>query len=192
MISSFDLSLPAGQPVRVNVGGAFFRLLSGAGIDVRFMRGGAVIGEADGMDSGFFARTNEGERFDGVELTSAGLQSAKVLIGEAEAGAASAVSVSGVVGVQSAGVPYAQAAVTVAVTSGVLVAANADRRFLMVQNNHASQNIWLNLAGAAATQAAGVKVPPGGALLLDVACPTGAVYAIGETGNNAAVVVVEG
>jgi hypothetical protein len=85
-----------------------------------------------------------------------------------------------------------QAAATVINASGQLLAENWSRRFLLVQNNHATASVFLNLAGAAATVGAGVKLGPGGSLLLDNFVPGSAIFAIGDIASNTAVTVVEG
>lgn len=89
--------------------------------------------------------------------------------------------------------PVSQAAVSVGVASAQILPANAARRLLMVQNNDAAANVYLNIAGAAASVAGGIKLPPGGSLLLDAATPSGAVSAIADVATAAnAVTVVEG
>lgn len=90
-------------------------------------------------------------------------------------------------------VAMSQAAATVGVASAQLLAAKPARKFLMVQNNDATANVYLNLSGAAATVEGGVKIAPGGSLLLDVATPSAAITAIADvaTAGNA-VTVVEG
>jgi hypothetical protein len=85
-----------------------------------------------------------------------------------------------------------QASANVTNASGQLLAAKATRRLLLVQNNHATANIYLNLEGAAATIAAGVKLGPGGSLLLDNYVTSAAIFAIGDIASNTAVTVVEG
>lgn len=85
---------------------------------------------------------------------------------------------------------FTNAAAIVTNASGQLIAANATRKFMLVQNKDAAGNIYLNLGGAAATVASGVKIPPGGSLLLDNTVPTGAIFAIGDIASNAGIVVV--
>lgn len=79
---------------------------------------------------------------------------------------------------------YAQTNETIGVVSASLLAANAARRFLLLQNKHATGNVWVNLAGAAATTANGVKLSPGMSLLLDTFCPTGEIFAIGDVAHS--------
>ena len=85
----------------------------------------------------------------------------------------------------------AQTAPVVTNASGLLLAANASRRLLIVQNNDTVGNVFLNLAGAAATVAGGLKIAPGGSLILDTHLPASAIYAIGDIAINTKVVVIE-
>lgn len=87
---------------------------------------------------------------------------------------------------------YTQAAVAVTNASGLLLAANSARRTLLISNNSATGDIYLNLAGAAATVAAGHRIKAGDAMLLDRYPPAGAIYAIGSIANNPDIVVSEG
>lgn len=206
LLKTFSQSVAAGSITAFHVAARNFRLLAGANMTVRFYSNGAEVGTAEGVDSGFYLLADE--IFDEVRLESPTAQAIKFTTGSGEAGAATAVSISGAVEVTndvgnplpvsgtvneiSPAVSYSQTQHTVGVASALLKAANANRKFLLVQNNHASQNIWLALNGGAATIAGGVKIAPGGSLLLDRVCPTNNIYAIGEVGDNTAVIVVEG
>lgn len=75
--------------------------------------------------------------------------------------------------------------------SSVILAANAGRKFLMIQNKDAAGNIYI-VFGAAATVALGIKIAPGQTLTLDAKVPAGGINAIGDIANNPNVVVVEG
>lgn len=75
--------------------------------------------------------------------------------------------------------------------SSVILAANAARKFLMIQNKDAAGNIYI-VFGAAATVALGIKIAPGQTLTLDAKVPAGSINAIGDIANNPNVVVVEG
>jgi len=81
---------------------------------------------------------------------------------------------------------------TVTNASGVLVAANAARRYLMIQNNDAAGIIYVTLDGTAATTAKGVKISAGGSYELQGFVPSGEIRAIGSIASNANCVVVEG
>lgn len=82
-------------------------------------------------------------------------------------------------------------AVTVTSASTMIDAANATRKFLLIQNKSTSGTIYLNF-GAAATVANGLKIGPGGSFESAQVCPVNAVYAIGDIGSNPDVVIVEG
>lgn len=76
--------------------------------------------------------------------------------------------------------------------SAQLIAANAARRYLLVQNKDATGRIWLNFGAGAATQANGIKLEPGETYEREFAVPTQAIQAIGDAASNANIVVVEG
>lgn len=88
-------------------------------------------------------------------------------------------------------VPFTQAQGNVTAASTQALAAKANRQFLMIQNNDAAVIVYVTLDGTAATTAKGIKLNPGGSLLLDSCCPTAAVNWIGS-GATTNVVVVEG
>lgn len=191
LLKTISQNVGAGSSTRYHVTARHFRLLEGNGLVVRFFSNGAEEGIADGVDSGFYLKADD--LFDEIRIESADAQTIKFTAGSGEAGAASAVSISGTVSTKRAQVVLSQAAVAVTNASGVLLAANVNRRFLLVQNNDAAGNVFLNLTGAAATAAAGVKIAPGGSLLLsDGEAGGAAVNAIGDIANNPNVVVVEG
>lgn len=188
MINSFSVTLTAGVPARINVGGAFFRLLTGSGVDVSFLHGGARLGSATGMNGGFYARSKDGESFDGVELLSATGQTVDLLIGEAEAGAASAVSISG--GVETFDRNYtpvdAYAYATVGTTSAMALAARANRRFLIVQNQGAT-DLYMNYGFLPALIGLCLKLTPGQTLFFDAVCPNSQINMVSSAAGGLAV-----
>lgn len=176
---------------RFSLPGRMFRLLATVNpVRVELYRGGAVVSTADEVAAGFWV---EGEEFDAVQITTGALEAIKFLVGENRAGFDAPPTGDVVVTNQPAAHgEYAQAAATVTNASGLLLAVNTARSMLLVQNNHATGNIFVTTNGAAATTANGIKIAPGGVLLLDVFTPTGAINAIGDVASNTAVVVVEG
>lgn len=80
---------------------------------------------------------------------------------------------------------------TVTNASASMVAANAARKYLLIQNNDAAGIIYINF-GAAATTGNGLKIPPGGAYELNCNILTGQIFAIGSAVSNANVIVIEG
>ncbi|GGI16895.1 hypothetical protein [Oxalicibacterium faecigallinarum] len=86
---------------------------------------------------------------------------------------------------------FVQALKTVGTVSGVLLNANTSRRYLLIQNNAVSGDIFVRLDGAAATIANGVKIEAGGSYELQGFVTTGAVVAIGDIANTK-ILTVEG
>lgn len=101
------------------------------------------------------------------------------------------VAISSVAGQSPVRATGSNAGATVTNASAQLVAVNASRNYLLIQNKDATGNIWINF-GAAATQANGVKIQPGGSFELNCNVLTAVVNAIGDIASNANVVVVTG
>jgi hypothetical protein len=184
------LTLTAGQLVRFETAGDFFRLMSAAyALDVRFYRRGAEIAASEQVSGGYAEKF--GESFDAVTLVSASTQAVQFV-----ARLGNQVSYdtppNGNVTVTNTGGAFTQASATVTNASGTLLAANAARRYLLIQNNDASGDIFVRLDGTAATLATGVKIPAGGSYELQGYVPVGEVTAIGSIASNANIVTVEG
>lgn len=86
---------------------------------------------------------------------------------------------------------YTNAAATVTNASASLIAVNAARKYLLIQNKDASGSIYINF-GAAATVANGIKIAPGGAYESDAVVSTQQIFAIGDIASNANIVTVQG
>lgn len=181
----YDFTLTAGGSQVILVESAYFRIMTAAGaVDVI----GDTFGTLPGVQAGqglqntpykrLTLRDASGAPNSGTILCSGDLFIDNRTIGNVE-----------LTGQQGA---MTQAAANVTNASAQLLAAKPLRRFLLVQNNHATASVFLNLAGAAATVAAGVKLEPGGSLLLDNFVPSAAIFAIGDTASNTAVIAVEG
>lgn len=80
---------------------------------------------------------------------------------------------------------------TVTNASTSLVAANATRDYLLIQNKDAAGIIYIAF-GVEATVLNGVRIAPGGSYELNCNILTAQVFAIGDIANNTNVVVVEG
>jgi hypothetical protein len=80
---------------------------------------------------------------------------------------------------------------TVTSASASMVAANATRKYLLIQNNDTTGHIYINF-GAAATTANGVKIAAGGSFELNSNILTAQIFAIGSIASNANIVVIEG
>lgn len=170
--------------------GDFFRLMESEGeCTVYFYRAGRELFRSERVTGGYAEQFRE--EFDAIKIYTATAQELKFAMRLGNIVSYDAPPVGRVTLENMAGA-YSQAAAEVTNASGQLLAANASRRYLLVQNNHATADLYVNLAGAAATTAAGVKIPAGGSLELAGYVPTAAITAIGSVASNTAVVVVEG
>lgn len=147
---------------------------------------GAQRGLMKSAEASFNLKNTE---FGVIQITSASAQTIRFAYGTGEAGTRRAAGAVSIVGQQGA---YTQAAATVTSASAQLLAAKADRRYLLIQNKDAAGLLYVNLAGAAATAANGIRIGPGDSLELTSFAPIGAVFAIGDIASNANVVTAEG
>lgn len=167
-------------------------------LNVRFYKGGQLLdaGEIRGLMSGLEMTLGElGDRqaaFDRVQIDVQAGDTVKVGIGNGQGrynrGAAS-VTVSQNKVAQAT---FANTQKTVTNASGQLLAANAARQYLIIQNKDTSGNLYVNFGAGAATVANGVRIIPGGNLELSDVVPTNAVQCIGDMASNPNVLVVEG
>lgn len=184
----YAVSIPSGSVEEFAVVGDYIRLKTAA-VPVSFTI--EETGESIELEQGDAANLSAFKRVK-VAHKDAAAQAIVFYVGNGTS--ADSAKIGGSIAVASTpspAVPYTQTAPAVGTASGLLVAANAARRVLLVQNNSTGgQNVFLNLAGGAATTG-GVKLAPGASLVLDVATPSGAVNAIADAAG-AVVVVVEG
>lgn len=185
------VSIQAGSTVEFVDLGDFFRVLAAqAPVDLRFFRNGQVMEDALGVGAGYAERF-AGKTFDRFSIHSANAQDVQFvsrLGGDVRFDAPP----TGNVNVTNTAGAFAQAQKTVTNASAQVLAAKPTRRYLLIQNNAMSGDVFVTLDGSAATAAHGIKIAAGGALELANFCPTGAVFAIGSIPSNAAVVAVEG
>lgn len=178
ILQTFYQVFGAGQVIAWNVRAANFRLLDGDAVDVSFFLNGAIVGVAKQVDSGFYLKSDA--VFDKVEISSAAAQTVKFTAGSAEAGAASAVSISGDVSTVGKNAAFVHSGPAVIPVSSQVLAANPARRFLLIQNNDASATVFLNLSGGVASLNNGLKLSPGASAVFDVVVPTGGIVAISD------------
>jgi len=174
--------------------GNFFRLLatSVGAVTIRFFKNGAQIGEdVDSIYAGY-AEAFE-EEFDAIEIETAVAQTVKLVTRSGSKVdyniSSGAVNVTNMPAVNGA---FAHTAQTVTSASAQMLAANGFRRYLLIQNNDASGDIFVRLDGTAATATTGIKLGPGASYECQGFVPTGAVTAIGSIASNANVLTVEG
>lgn len=87
---------------------------------------------------------------------------------------------------------FSQSQKTVTNASAQLLAAKPSRRYLLIQNNDPSGDVYVTLDGNAATYMNAIKIGAGGSYECTNFNPTGAIFAIGSIASNANVVTVEG
>lgn len=191
-IYTFDLA--ANGPYRLLVAGEYFKILSATGpVDVQ-----SDFGRLNSLVTGQGLAKNP---FSSLYFTdvSGAPNTLRVLVGDSDFidGVTGDVNVQNfpalqLVSVQNNQGAFAQAQETVTNASTVMLAANAARRYLLIQNNDATGIIYVNLTGAAATALNGVKLGPGASLEIANFAPTAAITAIGSLATQSNVIAVEG
>lgn len=187
---TFTQTFAGGENWVTNITGRHFRLLVTAGaVTVKLYKGGSAVslGDMAALQAGLWASPAEG--FDRVEIaiTTAGAYQFGVSDGSSGYDRSN-----GDVAITNFNGAFTNTQKTVTSSSTSLVAANANRRYLLIQNNDASGIIYVTLDGTAATTAKGVKIAAGGSYELQGFVPTGQLFAIGSIASNANCVVVEG
>lgn len=179
---------------KLNIPGRYFTLLScAAAVNVRFYKGGQLLalGEINSVLAGIEVLDPTLPQgvplFDYLEIDIAGADTVKIGIGNGQArNSAGAVTVSGTVPISMAGGAFTHTQASVTNADNTISAANAARRYLLVQNNSAAGVLRLTLDGAAATATKGVRIQPGGSYEVPSFCVTGAVRAFMETADATA------
>lgn len=184
-------TINAGQSLEFTEQNDFFRLLFAQSVvNLEFYRAGAEISEVFEVGAGYAERVPEG--FDKIVVVSAVTQTIQFVTRNGGAEVRYDTPPQGLVTIANTGGAFTHQVSTVTTTSAQLRAANAARRYLLVQNNDSSGEIFLRLDGATATAANGIKLSAGQALELSAFVPTGAITAIGSLASNPNVIVVEG
>ncbi len=178
----YSNNIQAGNAWEINVAGAFARIMNaGANVRAEFYKNGSLQSEISNVGSGFWRR---GE-FDRIILRNGATTNLVEIVTEHDEMGMDSFSI---VGQQGA---YSQTVGTVSNASGLILGANAGRRYLLIQNKDAAGNIYVNAAGVAATVANGLKIGPGQSLEFNAFNPTAGIYAIGDMANNPNIVIVE-
>lgn len=171
----------------------FFRVLAATStLTVRFYYQGRQISEAEGVELGYAEEFVAGP-FDAIQIENGPNAQTLQFVTRLGSRVAYDKSPVGNVFVTNTGGAFVQGRTSVG--SGAvsqLMAANAIRRRIFIQNNTAGQFLRLTFDGSDPTAANGLRLVPGD--LLDVLdyCPTGAVKAIFESGAAASVEWLEG
>lgn len=184
-------TIAAGGQLEFHESADFFRLLdTDTTLDVIFYRQGAEIARAENVGEGYAEQFNQ-SNFDRVVIRSATEQNLQFVMRN---GAIVFYDKppTGNVNIENVNGDFEQAQITVTNASGVAVAANNLRRYLLIQNKDSSADIFVTVDGTDATSGNGVKIAAGGSYELQGFVPKGAIKAIASVASTSAVVVVEG
>lgn len=181
-----NLALSAGVVLPVHAFGEYFHLLETvAGVDIEFLRNGAVFASATSMEGGFFSRPEGG--FQELRFTSATSQTIKIAVAKGSGGYQRTAGTINIVNIQATVITDV-APVAVGVVAVVVAAANAAARSLRFFNAGTAD---VYIGGSAVTVANGViKLQPG-ALYIETEAAAAEWYGIsGSAGQNVKVQVV--
>lgn len=185
------VTLSAGVAVEFQEAADFFRLLAAPTTDISviFYAGGKEVARAENIGAGYAEKT--GIAFDKIRIQSTG-GGAVAFVLRYGSDVRYDTPPNGNVTVTNTAGAFTQANKTVTNADGQLLAAKSNRRYLLIQNNDSSGDIFVTLDGTAATTAKGIKIPAGGSYECQGFCPTGEIFAIGSIASNANIVTVEG
>lgn len=184
-METLNIPIAAGETKTFAIAGNYIEVLESNGLlDIVLYSQQGAQKFARGAEQGAWMK----EPFTNFTLKSTIAQTVKMIVTGWEAGSrrqSGAVAVTNVNGAFS----HDQVNVTNAAGGVSLRAANADRRYLLIQNRDAVGNLYVRLDGAVPTAANGIKVEPGGSLELASFVPTGEVRAIADVAAASAIVV---
>lgn len=184
------MTVQAGSLTQFTEEADFFRLLeTGAAVNVYFYRQGAEIARSESVKEGYAERF--GVPFDTLKIESAVTQSIQFVTRLGNVVNYDATP-TGDVNILNVNGPFANSQKTVTNASGELLTDNVLRRYLLIQNNDTSGDVYIRLDGQPATVVTGVKISAGGSYEVAGFAPTGKITAIGSIPSNGNVVVVEG
>lgn len=198
MIISNVVTMAAGEVREMACGGNYFELRTAAGsvslIELLDRSGGIVslLTDAEQTD---YVRTSR--NFEQLRITNgATAQTIKFYYGEGDSGSNRFTgNVTGTVTVSNQPATsgaITQAAFNVTNVSTNMLAARANRRYLLVQNNDTTGIVYINLAGGVAAEATGIKIIAGASIEIQGYVTSSVIRAIGSIASNANVTVVEG
>lgn len=180
-----------GQRLEFFESGDFFRLMQAPSvINVQYYRNGALLDEAKSVGAGYAERFKNGG-FDRVAITSSTAQNIQIAMRLGNEVFYDTPPV-GNVAITNVSGAFTNVQATVTNASTTINPARPTRRYLLIQNNDPTGDIFVRLDGAAATTLTGVRIPAGGSYEITGYVPTGAITAIGSIASNPNVVIVEG
>lgn len=194
-MQTYQQTFAVAQTWELNIPGKYFTTLECLfPLNVRFYRGGTLLdaGEVRGMLAGLeMMLGNIGDfqpAFDRVQIDVQAGDTVKIGIGNGQGRYNRAGEITKNTVPRSEQFDNLQK--SVATASGVLLAANTSRQYLLIQNKDTSANVFIAF-GKPATAAAGVRVIPGGAFEMVGICTTQEIHAIASVATSN-ITVVEG
>lgn len=183
----------------LNIPGKYFlTLVIPTACNYRFYKQGQKLALGDisslgvGLEVGPLAGLKDDDAFDRVEVDIPAAGTYKIGIGSGAVRYNNSVATVTVGTNKVAQVSGVQATKTVTNASAVLVAANAARQSLIIQNKDAAGSIYLRFGAAAAVIADGIEIGPKGFYEASGVVDVQEIRAIGSIASNANVIVVEG
>ncbi|MFM2450112.1 MAG: hypothetical protein RIS44_2562 [Pseudomonadota bacterium] len=187
MIETLSASFSAGETKTFTVSGEYFELTDApsSGVNVVLSdRSGAQVSSIRNSGPGIYVKPG---RYEVIQITSTLAQDVGWIIADGDAGTR---RLAGAVSIVD-NVTLIGASTTVTNVSGSLMAANPSRKYLLIQNKDPVGRIWINF-GAAASQATGVLIVPGGAFELDAKITGQEIFAIGDLASNTNIMRLQG
>lgn len=181
----YAVPLTANGSYRLLVAGQYFKILSATGA----VRVESEFGALSGLIAGYGL---EDTPFSYLYITdqSGATNQVSIVVGDEKF---VDTRVTGSVTFGPLNTSFVGAASNVTNASAQVLAANASRKYLLIQNNAASGDIYIRLDGGVVTTANGIKISSGGgAYELSTVVPSGAITAIGSVALNPDVIIVEG
>jgi hypothetical protein len=182
----YTFTIGANQTFKLNVGGGYFKITAATGgVDVKCPDAGISL---SGMLPGYGLQKTPFSYLDFIDTSGAPNTISVVISDENFVDT----RITGSVTFAPLQATFGNSNKTVTNASAQLLAANASRKYLLIQNN-GTGDIYVTVDGTAATTANGVRIAAGGGSYeLSTVVPTGQINAIGSIANNPNITVVEG
>lgn len=191
-MQTFAQTFAAPKTWELNVTGSYFTTLQCTNpINVRFYKGGQLLdlGDIRGLLAGLEVFE---VKFDRLQIDVTAADTVQIGIGNGNARYnRQNITTTITQNKQPITSGMVNAAKTVTSASAQILAAKADRQYLLVQNKDTAGNLYLAF-GTAATLANGVLIGPGGSFEMPGTQSNQAVFAIGDIASNANITTVEG
>lgn len=185
------LTINAGERLEFNEQGTFFRLMQANDpVTVEYFSREKRVVEAEEVNEGY-AEQFDRIQFERVAISSATTQVIQFVIRDGNRVDYDQPPTGSVI-VENVNGAFNHTQKTVTSANAVLLPANADRRYLLIQNKDGVGTVFINMGGAAATIANGLAIVSSASYECQGYVPRGEIHAIGDIANNPNVIVIEG